>query len=383
MEFRTRAIHVGQEPDPTSGAVVPPVHLASTFVLPGATDPADYDYARTGSPTRHAFEVVAASLDGGVRALAFASGMAATHCLSLLLKPGDHLVTGTDIYGGSWRLFNKVLIEQGIAVTAVDTSQLDAVRQAIRPETKMLWIEPIGNPLLTVTDVAGCAAVAREAGLLLVADNTLGTPVLCRPLELGADIVMHSATKYIGGHSDLLGGLVVAREADLGERLHWLQNATGGVMGPLESFLCCRGVKTLELRVRAQSATAARLAVWLQQHPQVCRVHYPGLTDHPGHSVAARQLQGGFGAMVSFEIDGDVAAAQRVVEATKLFRLAVSLGAVESLIELPAVMSHGGYAPEARRAAGITDGLIRLSVGLEAAGDLEADLAAAVEEIPG
>ena len=378
MEFRTRAIHVGQEPDPTSGAVVPPVHLASTFVLPSATGPADYDYARTGSPTRHAFEAVQASLDGGQRAVAYASGMAATHGVTMLLKPGDHLVTGTDIYGGSWRLFNNVLAEQGITVSAVDTTDLGAVRSAIRPETRMLWIEPIGNPLLSVTDVAGCVAIARDAGILLVADNTLATPVLCRPLETGADIVIHSATKYIGGHSDLLGGVAVARDAELGARLHWLQNATGGVMGPLESFLCCRGVKTLELRVLAQSATAARLAQWLGQQPGVCRVHYPGLASHPGHAVAQRQFQGGCGAMVSFEIAGDVAAARRVVEGTRLFQLAVSLGAVESLIELPAVMSHGAYAPEARRAVGITDGLIRLSVGLEAAADLEADLAAAL-----
>lgn len=378
MEFRTRAIHVGQEPDPTSGAVVPPVHLASTFVLPSATGPADYDYARTGSPTRHAFEAVQASLDGGQRAVAYASGMAATHGVTMLLKPGDHLVTGTDIYGGSWRLFNNVLAEQGITVSAVDTTDLEAVRSAIRPETRMLWIEPIGNPLLSVTDVAGCVAIARDAGILLVADNTLATPVLCRPLETGADIVIHSATKYIGGHSDLLGGVAVARDAELGARLHWLQNATGGVMGPLESFLCCRGVKTLELRVLAQSATAARLAQWLGQQPGVCRVHYPGLASHPGHAVAQRQFQGGYGAMVSFEIAGDVAAARRVVEGTRLFQLAVSLGAVESLIELPAVMSHGAYAPEARRAVGITDGLIRLSVGLEAAADLEADLAAAL-----
>ena len=378
MEFRTRAIHVGQEPDPTSGAVVPPVHLASTFVLPSATGPADYDYARTGSPTRHAFEAVQASLDGGQRAVAYASGMAATYGVTMLLKPGDHLVTGTDIYGGSWRLFNNVLAEQGITVSAVDTTDLEAVRSALRPETRMLWIEPIGNPLLSVTDVAGCVAIARDAGILLVADNTLATPVLCRPLEAGADIVIHSATKYIGGHSDLLGGVAVARDAELGARLHWLQNATGGVMGPLESFLCCRGVKTLELRVLAQSATAARLAQWLGQQPGVRRVHYPGLASHPGHAVAQRQFQGGYGAMVSFEIDGDVAKARRVVEGTRLFQLAVSLGAVESLIELPAVMSHGAYAPEARRAVGITDGLIRLSVGLEAAADLEADLAAAL-----
>ena len=333
MQFRTRAIHVGQEADPTTGAVVQPVHLASTFVLPSASGDAQYDYARTGSPTRHAFEAVMASLDGGARGLAFASGMAATHCVTMLLKPGDHLVTGTDIYGGSWRLFNNVLAERGISITAVDTTSLAAIESAIRSETRMLWIEPTGNPLLSVTDVAGCATLAKKAGALLVADNTLATPVLCRPLELGADIVMHSATKYIGGHSDLLGGLLVARDPEVGEQLHWMQNATGAVMGPLESFLCCRGVKTLELRVHAQSATALRLASWLQKQPLVGRVYYPGLVDDPGHAVATKQYHGGFGAMVSFEIESDVRGAQRFVESTELFQLAVSLGAVESLLQ--------------------------------------------------
>ena len=381
MQFRTRAIHIGQEADPSSGAVVPPIHLASTFVLPAAEGPADYDYARTGSPTRHAFEAVMTSLDGGARAIAFASGMAATHCVTMLLKPGDHLVTGTDIYGGSWRLFNDVLSQRGISVSAVDTTDLAAVQDAIRVETKMLWIEPTGNPLLSVTDIAGCAEIAKAAGVLLVADNTLATPVLCRPLEMGADIVMHSATKFIGGHSDLLGGVLVARDSEVGKKLHWMQNATGAVMGPLESFLCCRGVKTLELRVHAQSATAMRLASWLQKQQSVKRVYYPGLEDDPGSATAKKQYHGGYGAMVSFEVDADVNGAQRFVESTKLFQLAVSLGAVESLIELPAVMSHGAYAPEARRAVGITDGLIRLSVGLEGAEDLEHDLSQAMTKI--
>ena len=381
MQFRTRAIHIGQEADPLSGAVVPPIHLASTFVLPAAEGPADYDYARTGSPTRHAFEAVMASLDGGARAVAFASGMAATHCVTMLLKPGDHLVTGTDIYGGSWRLFNDVLSQRGISVSAVDTTDVAAVQDAIRAETKMLWIEPTGNPLLSVTDIAGCAEIAKAAGVLLVADNTLATPVLCRPLEMGADIVMHSATKFIGGHSDLLGGVLVARDPEVGRKLHWMQNATGAVMGPLESFLCCRGVKTLELRVHAQSATAMRLASWLQKQQSVKRVYYPGLEDDLGFATAKKQYQGGYGAMVSFEVDADVNGAQRFVESTKLFQLAVSLGAVESLIELPAVMSHGAYAPEARRAVGITDGLIRLSVGLEGAKDLEHDLSLAMTKI--
>jgi cystathionine beta-lyase/cystathionine gamma-synthase len=378
MHFRTRAIHEGQARDPTTGAVVPPLHLASTFVQPDASMSAPYDYARTGSPTRHAFEATLAALDGGTRALAFASGMAATRCVTDLLVPGDEIVTGTDIYGGTWRLFNRLLAPRGIGVTAIDTTDLGRLRAAVTPRTKILWIESPGNPLLSITDVAACVAIAREAGCLLACDMTLATPALTRPLELGGDIVMHSATKYIGGHSDLLGGALVVRDRDLGERLHWLQNATGGVMGPLESFLCSRGLKTLELRVQAQSATALALAEWLRGHPRVRRVLYPGLPEHPGHTIAQRQMRGGFGGVLSFEIHGDLAAARRVVEATKLFQLAVSLGAAESLIELPALMSHGSYEATARRAVGIDDGLIRLSVGLEAFPDLQDDLASAL-----
>ena len=379
MQFRTRAIHEGQDRDPATGAVVPPIHVASTFVQPDASMTAAYDYARTGSPTRNAFERTLASLDGGERALAFASGMAATRCITDLLAPGDHIVTGTDIYGGTWRLFNRLLVPRGIAVTAVDTSNPDAVRAAITPATKLVWIESPGNPLLSITDIAACASIAHAAGSLLACDATLCTPALTRPLEFGADIVMHSATKYIGGHSDLLGGAVVARTAELGEKLHWLQNATGGVMGPLESFLCSRGLKTLELRVQAQSSTAMALAEWLAAHPLVRAVHYPGLASHPGHAIAARQMTGGYGGVVSFEIDGDLSAARRVCESTKLFQLAVSLGAVESLIELPALMSHGSYDAAARRAVGITDGLVRLSVGLEAFPDLRDDLQTAFD----
>ncbi|MFM8736002.1 MAG: trans-sulfuration enzyme family protein [Pirellulales bacterium] len=377
MQFRTRAIHVGQEHDPATGAIVPPIHLASTFVQPDATMRTAYDYARTGSPTRHAFEATLANLDGGVRALAFASGMAATHCAALLVSPGDEIVTGTDIYGGTWRLFNRLLAEKGVTVTAVNTADAAAVARAVGPRTKLVWVESPGNPLLTITDIAACAAIAHAAGALLACDATLSTPAISRPLELGADIVMHSATKSIGGHSDLLGGALVVRDAVLGERLHWLQNATGGVMGPLEAFLCARGLKTLELRVLAQSATALRLAEWLEAHSAVRTVHYPGLASHPGHALAMRQMAAG-GTVLSFEVEGSVADARRVVESTKLFQLAVSLGAVESLIEIPAMMSHGSYAPEARRAVGIADGLIRLSVGLEAFEDLRDDLAAAL-----
>jgi cystathionine beta-lyase/cystathionine gamma-synthase len=386
MQFRTRAIHVGQEPDPVSGAIVPPIHVASTFVQPDASMTTAYDYARTGSPTRHGLESTLAALEGGARALGFASGMAATHCVTQLLSVGDHIVTGTDIYGGTWRLFNRVLPDHGITVTAVDTSDSSAVARAVTPATKLVWIESPGNPLLSITDIAACAQMAHAAGALLACDTTLATPVLTRPLEFGADIVMHSATKFIGGHSDLLGGALVTRDAELGKRLHWLQNATGGVMGPFESFLCSRGLKTLELRVLAQSATALRLAEWLSHHPGVSRVLYPGLPHHPGHALAARQMHGGFGALVSFEIAGSgpsdadavIARTRRICESTRLFRLAVSLGAVESLIEMPALMSHGSYEPTARRASGIGDGLIRLSVGLEAFEDLRDDLDAAI-----
>jgi cystathionine gamma-lyase len=379
MHFRTRAIHVGQERDPATGAIVPPIHVASTFVQPDASMTAAYDYARTASPTRGGFEATLAALDNGTRALAFASGMAATHCVTQLLAPGDRIVTGTDIYGGTWRLFNKLLTGHGITITAVDTTDIAAVRQALaHGTTKLLWIESPGNPLLSITDIAACAEIAHAAGALLACDATVATPALSRPLDHGADIVMHSATKSIGGHSDLLGGALVVRDAELGTRLHWLQNATGGVMGPFEAFLCSRGLKTLELRVQAQSATALALAEWLLAHPRVRAVHYPGLASHPGHAIARRQMTGGFGSLLSFELDGDVATARRVVESTRLFQLAVSLGAVESLIELPAVMSHGSYEPAARRAVGIADGLIRLAVGLEAFEDLRDDLAAAL-----
>lgn len=375
--FRTRAIHMGQEPDPATGAVVPPIHLASTFVQPDASMTSAYDYARTGSPTRHAFEKTLANLDGGTRALAFASGMAATHCATMLLAPGDEIVTGTDIYGGTWRLFHRLLAERGIVVKAINTADTAAVAQAVGPQTKLVWVESPGNPLLTITDIEACSRIAHDSGALLACDATLTTPALSRPLELGADIVMHSATKSIGGHSDLLGGALVVRDAELGTRLHWLQNATGAVMGPLEAYLCSRGLKTLELRVLAQSSTALRLAEWLAGHPAVTTVHYPGLPSHQGHALAMRQMAAG-GTIVSFEVTGSLADARRVVESTTLFHLAVSLGAVESLIEIPAVMSHGSYAPEARRAVGIVDGLIRLAVGLEAFEDLRDDLAAAL-----
>ena len=381
MEFRTRAIHVGNERCQVTGAVVPPIHIASTFVQPGAGDWGEFDYSRSGNPTRKALETTLASLEGGCAALAFASGMAATHCVTAMLHAGDHIVAGSDIYGGSYRLFHKIANRAGIKVTLVDTTNPKNLAEAITPSTKLVWIESPGNPRLSITDIAACAKIAHEHGALLGVDNTFATPVLTRPLELGADISMHSATKYLGGHSDLMGGALVLRDQALRDELYFVQNATGAIMGPLECFLCSRGLKTLELRVREQSRTALALAEWLTTHPQVTRVLYPGLPNHPGHDIAKSQMTGGFGAMLTFELKGDFQQTKQFVESTKLFQLAVSLGAVESLIEQPASMSHASYDASDRAKHGITDGLIRLSVGLEALEDLQADLQQAFETI--
>ena len=376
--FRTRAIHVGNERDPRTGAIVPPIHVASTYVLPGAGEPAEFDYSRTATPTRQRLEQTVASLEGGVGALAYSSGMAATHGAMLLLKAGDHVLAGTDIYGGTYRLLHMVLSQSGIEVTLADTRDICALEQAIRPETKALWLESPGNPLLSITDLPACIDWAHRHDLWVGVDNTFATPVLTRPLEFGADIVMHSATKYMGGHSDALGGVLVVRDAELHQRLHYLQNAVGNVLGPWDCYLIQRGLKTLELRVREQCRTAQAIAEFLVDHPRVERVLYPGLASHPGHEIATRQMNGGFGAMMSFEVAGGFAEAKRVVESTHLFQLAVSLGAVESLIEQPASMSHASYDRADRLKHGISDALVRLSVGLESFEDLRDDLAAAL-----
>ncbi|HVJ82848.1 MAG TPA: PLP-dependent aspartate aminotransferase family protein [Planctomycetia bacterium] len=379
--FRTRAIHVGNEKDPATGAVVAPIHLASTYVQPGAGEWGRFDYSRTANPTRSALETTISSLEGGTGTLCYASGMAATHGAMMLLEAGDHVLAGKEIYGGTYRLLHKILPRQGITFSHVATDNLEEVAAAFQPNTKMLWMESPGNPLLTISDIAACAKIAREKGALLAVDNTLASPVITRPLELGADVVMHSATKYFGGHSDLLGGALVTKDASLHKKLHSFLNATGGVMGPLEAFLCQRGLKTLELRVKEQSRTALALAEFLAAHPKVARVNYPGLAKHPGHDLAKRQMSGGFGCILSFEVKGDYEASRRFVNATKLFQLAVSLGAVESLIAQPASMSHAAYDRAERLALGVTDGLVRLSVGLEDLTDLEADLEAAFEQV--
>lgn len=380
MKFRTRAIHVGNERDPQTGAVVPPIHIASTYVQPGAGEWGEFDYSRSGNPTRARLEKTVAELEGGTHGLAYASGMAAIHGTAMLLKPGDHVVAGSDIYGGTYRLLHKVVNEQQVATTLVDSTDLDKVSAAIQPNTKMLWIESPGNPRMTITDIAKCAELAKAHKLLLVVDSTFATPALTRPLEIGANIVIHSATKYLGGHSDALGGVTVVNSKELYDKLYFIQNATGGVMSPWDSFLISRGIKTLDLRVRAQCQSAMKIAEYLSLDERVEQVHFPGLKSHSGHKLAEQQMGGLFGAMLSFEVKGDVETARKVVNSTKLFQLAVSLGAVESLIEQPATMSHASYAKEDREAHGIKDTLVRISVGLEDAEDLIEDLRRALDK---
>jgi len=379
MKFRTRAIHAGNRRDPQTGAVVPPIHLASTYVQESAGEWGDYDYSRSGNPTRGNLEETMASLEGAVGALAFSSGMAAIHAAVMLCQAGDHILAGRDIYGGTYRLLYQIANRAGIEVSLVDTTDTSKVAESIRESTRLLWIETPGNPLLSITDVAACVEAARAHDVWVAVDNTFPSSVLTRPLEKGADIVMHSATKYLGGHSDVLGGILAVADQKLYEELYFIQNATGAVLSAFDSFLVSRGLKTLDLRMRAQCESAMIIAEWLDADPRVERVLYPGLPGHPGNKVAAEQMDGGFGAMVSFEVVGGYQKAKSVVETTKLFQLAVSLGAVESLIEQPAAMSHASYDAADRATHGITDSLIRISVGLEDIDDLKEDLDRALE----
>ncbi|MGB7329328.1 MAG: PLP-dependent aspartate aminotransferase family protein [Rubripirellula sp.] len=381
--FRTRAIHVGNAIDPATGAVVPPIHLASTFKQPGAGEWGEFDYSRSGNPTRTHLQTTLASLDGAAGALAFSSGMAAIHCVTMLLSAGDHVVAGSDIYGGAYRLLHKICNRSGITVSLVDMTDLSAIEAAITDKTKLIWGETIGNPRMTIADMKGIAKIASANGVIFGVDNTFGTPALLRPIEHGVDIVMHSATKYLGGHSDCLGGTLASATKELHDRLYFIQNATGAVLDPLSCHLVARGLKTLDLRVREQSATALKLATWLESHSNIRSVLYPGLASHPQHELAGQTLDGGFGAMVTFELDGSIGQTAKVCESTKLFHLAVSLGAVESLIEQPATMSHASYDAADRARFGITDGLIRLSVGLESFDDLKDDLDAAIASAMG
>jgi cystathionine gamma-lyase len=373
MKFRTRAIHIGSEPDST-GAVVPPIYLSTTFVQPGPGDWGAFDYSRSGNPTRARVEKTIADLEGAAGSLAFSSGMAATHCAMGLLESGSHIVAGCDMYGGTYRLLHKICNRNNITVTLVHADDAAAIAEAIRPETKMVWVESIGNPLMSVPDLEQISQITHKAGVLLAVDSTFVPPCILKPLDLGADIVMHSATKYFGGHSDCLAGALSAKTPELHRQLYFIQNATGGVIGGLEAFLLHRGIKTMELRVREQSKSALAIAQWLESHRSVARVLYPGLASHPHHQRAVRLMGDQFGGMVTFDVRGDIETAKRVCKATELFGLAVSCGAVESLIEQPATMSHASYDPAARAKAGICDTLVRISVGLEDPEDLIADL---------
>jgi cystathionine gamma-synthase len=374
MRFETRAIHVGQEPDAEFGAVNVPIYQTSTYAQLAVGKPRAYDYARGGNPTREALQQVLASLEGGARALAFSSGLGATTTLLLTLRPGDHIVLGDDVYGGTYRLLARVLHDWGLDFDTVDLADPDALLAAVRPETAMVWLETPTNPFLKVVDIERVAAVAREAGARCVVDNTFATPYLQRPLGLGADTVVHSVTKYLGGHSDLVGGAIVTSDEELGERLAFLQNAVGAIPGPMDCYLALRGIKTLAVRMEAHCAGAERIASFLAGHPRVTRVHYPGLPEHPGHDVAARQMHR-FGGMVSFEV-GSAEDAIAVVERTELFFLAESLGGVESLIEVPGPMTHASVAGSPLEVPGT---LVRVSVGIEHPDDLVADLERALE----
>ena len=371
--FGSRAVHVGSEPDPETGAIIPPIHLATTFVQESPGRHRGFDYTRADNPTRRRLEACLASLDGGRHAMAFSSGLAATTSLLLAFEPGDHVVFSDDVYGGTYRLFEQVLRRHGFAFTAVDGRDNDAVAAAMTERTRLVWLETPTNPGMRIVDIAAMSRVAHGSGALLCIDGTFASPALQRPLELGADIVMHSTTKFLGGHSDVLGGAVITSNDDIAERLRFMQRAVGGVPSPFDCWLVLRGVKTLELRVQRQSDSALRVAQWLAGHAAVRAVHYPGLRTHPGHDLAARQMNGRFGGVLSFEL-ADQPAAQRALERLRLITLAESLGAVESLAELPAIMTHASMPPEVRRRIGVTDSLIRLSVGIEDADDLLLDL---------
>ncbi|HEX4871450.1 MAG TPA: PLP-dependent transferase [Nevskiaceae bacterium] len=386
--FATRVIHAGQSPDPSTGAIMPPISLSSTYVQASPGVHRGYEYSRSHNPTRYAWERCIADLESGSRGYAFASGLAATSTVLDLLEPGAEVIASDDLYGGSYRLFERVRARSaGLRFKFLDLSRLDQVEAAITPATRLLWVETPTNPLLKLADLAALAALARRHGLWAAADNTFASPWLQRPLELGFDLVMHSATKYLNGHSDMVGGVVVVgANAELEERLTFLQNAVGAVAGPFDAFLALRGVKTLALRMERHCANALALAQWLETHPRIERVIYPGLASHPQHALAAKQMRNprgepAFGGMITVVLKGGLEASRRFLERCELFALAESLGGVESLIEHPAIMTHASVPAETRAQLGISDGLCRLSVGVEAVEDLRADLERALAAI--
>jgi cystathionine gamma-lyase len=381
----TRVIHGGQAPDPATGAVMPPIYATSTFAQESPGVHKGLDYGRSHNPTRWALERCVADIESGSAAFAFASGLAAIAAVLELLPAGSHIVAGDDMYGGTYRLFERVRrASAGHTFTYVDLADPQALAAALRPETKMVWVETPTNPMLKLADLRATAALCHEHGILSVCDNTFASPINQRPLELGIDIVVHSTTKYMNGHSDVIGGVAVAgaeaRHAALRERLGFIQNAVGAIQGPFDSFLVLRGIKTLALRVERSNSNALDLAQWLERQPGVRRVHYPGLASHPQHALARRQMHG-YGGIISLDLDTDLAGARRFLEACAVFTLAESLGGVESLIEHPAIMTHATIPADQRAQLGITDGLIRLSVGIEHVEDQRADLARALAAI--
>ena len=379
LEFSTRVIHGGQSVDPTTGAVMPPIYATSTYAQSSPGVHQGFEYSRSHNPTRFAYERCVAALEGGTRGYAFASGLAATATVLDALDSGSHVICMDDVYGGTYRLFERVRRRSAaLDFSFVDLGDIRALEAAVRPETKLIWAETPTNPMLKVLDVPALAEFARKRRIRLAVDNTFATPILQRPLELGAHLVMHSATKYLNGHSDIVGGmLVVGDDAELAEQLTFLQNAVGGVQGPFDSFLALRGLKTLHLRMRAHCENAFELAQWLDRHPGVDKVSYPGLESHPQHALAKRQMAD-FGGMISLYVKGGADAARRMLERCELFALAESLGGVESLVNHPAIMTHASVPPERRAVLGIADNLVRLSVGIEDIEDLRAELDAAL-----
>ena len=374
LHFDSLAVHAGQEPDPVTGAVMTPVYLTSTYAQDGPGNHKGYEYSRTHNRTRFALEANLAALEGGKYGLCFASGLAASDAIMHTLSAGDHIVAGDDLYGGTFRLFDKVYKRHGFEFTHVDpTAGASVFAEAIRPNTKMVWVESPTNPMLKLCDIEAVAKVCKDKGVTLTVDNTFMTPFFQNPLALGADIVVHSTTKYLNGHSDIVGGAVITSNDELHERLAFIQNSVGAVQSPFDSFLVLRGTKTLHVRMKRHQENAIEIANWLSSHKQVDRVIYPGLASHPQHELAARQASG-FGGMISFDLKGGLDASVRFLKACELFACAESLGGVESLIEHPAIMTHASVPAETRKILGINDGLIRLSVGIEHVGDQKQDL---------
>jgi cystathionine gamma-lyase len=378
MRFDSLAIHAGQHPDPSTGAIMTPVYLTSTYVQDGPGGHKGYEYSRTKNPTRVALEQCLAALEGAKFGACFSSGCAASDLVMHLLESGDHVVCSDDVYGGTFRLFDKVFKRMGIAYSFVDLTNLKNLEAAITPKTKLVWVETPTNPMLKLIDLAGVAEIAKKRNLISVCDNTFMTPYFQRPLDLGIDIVAHSTTKYLNGHSDVVGGFLGTSNQQLAEKIYFHQNAIGGVQGPMDSFLVLRGLKTLHVRMQRHVENAAKIANWLLEHPKAGKVNWPGLTSHPQHALAKKQMKG-FGGMMTFEIKGGLEAARKFLKTVKVFACAESLGGVESLIEHPAIMTHASVPKENREKLGISDGFIRLSVGIEDAQDLIDDLAQAFD----